>query len=142
MDWVTSALTILQMHLVARGRWYGWLVGLVNQGCWIWLAGTTGLHGLYVLSAVLALQYAWAMLAWLNVAPRIRPRRIVLDLDSLDYDAIQQAIAKQQSALGFPPDRGPYGHSNAAGEAVAEICRAWDELRSYRGMRGQGKDQT
>jgi hypothetical protein len=44
-----------------------------------------------------------------------------LELDELDYAAVQEAIARRQ-AYGVWPD---HDGSNLAGLAVAEICRAY-----------------
>jgi hypothetical protein len=56
---------------------------------------------------------------------------IVLELDELDYDAIQEAVAKRQ-ALGryFPGYEArimPDGERNRAGAALAEICRSFTQ---------------
>ncbi len=52
-------------------------------------------------------------------------RRIVLDLDPDDYDAVQRALAvRQRSRDGKGPIL-PDGDSNTAGAYLAEICRGW-----------------
>ena len=60
-------------------------------------------------------------------------RQIVLELDALDYDAVQAAMCKRQAfgrtvpgleKTGLMPD----GDSNRAGALIAEICRGWMEV--------------
>lgn len=59
-------------------------------------------------------------------------RVLTLELDELDYDAIQTALARRQifgrhlpgCTQGIMPD----GNSNRAGALVAEICRGWMEM--------------
>lgn len=50
-------------------------------------------------------------------------RQILLSLDDLDYDAIQEAIARRQLFRVMPD-----GESNTAGAVLAEICRGWVEF--------------
>lgn len=53
-------------------------------------------------------------------------REIVLQLDELDYAAIQKAIAYRQTwGRGTMPD----SDSNVAGAVLAEICRGWLEKK-------------
>lgn len=37
MDWITGAITAMSMELIARRRWEGWALGLLNQGLWFGL---------------------------------------------------------------------------------------------------------
>lgn len=63
-------------------------------------------------------------------------RVIVLELDELDYDAVQSAMARRQSVLRLPDGANlPDGSSNLAGALIAEICRGWLELREWYGAR-------
>ena len=55
-----------------------------------------------------------------------KTRTIALELDQLDYDAIQKAIAYRQSWSVMPD-----GGGNVTGRTVAEICRGWLE---HKGM--------
>jgi hypothetical protein len=129
MDWITGIITVASMELIARRRWEGWAVGLVNQVFWVWLSIERGLYGLLVLTAVLTVQYIRGLLRWRRTpAPplHVGPRKITLELDRLDYDAVQTAICLMSVLPGFPPP----GTSNAAGTALAEVCRGWQELRS------------
>lgn len=64
MDWITGAMTILAMELVARRRWEGWAVGLANQTLWLWLIYTRGLWGLLPLTAILSWRYTVALVRW------------------------------------------------------------------------------
>jgi hypothetical protein len=53
-------------------------------------------------------------------------RRIVLELDEDDYEAVTRAVSIRQ---GF--DGGgllPEGGGNLTGRIVAEICRGWEEM--------------
>jgi hypothetical protein len=56
-------------------------------------------------------------------------RRMVLELDYLDFVAIQRAIARRQR---WRDEEGgaimPPTESNTAGAVLAEICRGWEEL--------------
>lgn len=64
MDWLTGIITILAMELIARKRWYGWLIGLCNQALWGYLILDRRLWGLAPLCAILAWRYAAAMWRW------------------------------------------------------------------------------
>jgi len=54
-------------------------------------------------------------------------RKLELLLNELDYQAIQEAIAKRQLFRAMPDT-----DSNAAGAVIAEICRGWMESQSGR----------
>ena len=62
-------------------------------------------------------------------------RRLVLELDELDYAKIQHCISTMQRERRSPegtilPDPiGGEGESNLAGAILAEICRGWEEYR-------------
>ena len=64
MDWITGAITIVAMELIARGYWQGWAVGLANQILWLWLIVERGLWGLLPLTVVLLWRYAVALTKW------------------------------------------------------------------------------
>ena len=65
MDWLLSLNTILAMELIARRKWYGWAVGLVNQGFWFYVVvWQQQLYGLAVLTAVLTWRYSVALVKW------------------------------------------------------------------------------
>lgn len=49
-------------------------------------------------------------------------KTILLELDELDYDAVQKAMAIRQRWVR------PDGGGNVAGQVVAEICRGWMEF--------------
>lgn len=54
-------------------------------------------------------------------------KRIVLECDDLDYDAINRVFARHQQMHSLPD-----GDGNMAGRLVAEICRGWEELVDFR----------
>lgn len=56
-------------------------------------------------------------------APPASVRRVLLELDEDDHDALQAAFATHQSRHPRPD-----GGSNLAGCLVAEICRGWLEM--------------
>lgn len=64
MDWLVSILTIIQMQLIARKRWEGWLVALVNSGLWMILVYQQELWGLMALQIILSAQFAFALINW------------------------------------------------------------------------------
>ena len=64
MDWVTGAMTLLAMELIARKHWQGWVVGLVNQAFWLILIYTKQLWGLLPLTLLLTWRYAVAVRKW------------------------------------------------------------------------------
>lgn len=66
MDWITGGMTVLAMELLARKRWQGWAVGLVNQAFWLWLIFERQLWGLLPLTAILTWRYAVALRKWRN----------------------------------------------------------------------------
>ncbi len=54
-------------------------------------------------------------------------QQIVLELDQLDYDAIQKAVARRQTFRIMPDgDEG-----NLVGRTVAEICRGWLDFMDH-----------
>lgn len=64
MDWLTGAMTVLAMELVARRRWQGWAVGLVNQAFWLTLIIDRRMWGLLPLTAILGWRYTVALVRW------------------------------------------------------------------------------
>lgn len=64
MDWITGALTILAMELVARRDYRGWAVGLANQTLWLWLIIDRRMWGLLPLTAILSWRYSVALVRW------------------------------------------------------------------------------
>lgn len=50
-------------------------------------------------------------------------KRIELEVDDLDYEAIQRVIATRQLYRCMPD-----GEGNQAGRVIAEICRGWEEM--------------
>jgi len=65
MDYVVACMTLLAMELIARKRWEGWAVGLLNQGLWFYLiVYQQALWGLAILSAVLTWRYSVALVKW------------------------------------------------------------------------------
>ena len=55
-------------------------------------------------------------------------KTITLEVDDLDYDAIQRAIATRQAFRVWPEDDDMPVLSNISGLAIAEICRGWLEF--------------
>lgn len=56
-------------------------------------------------------------------------RTMVIQLDELDYAAVQRAIARRQRMGRMPDCPDDDGHvSDTAGLVVAEICRGWEEM--------------
>lgn len=64
MDWLTAIMTIVSMELVARKSWYGWALGLLNQGLWAYLIVSRELWGIAPLCIVLVWRYTAAMRRW------------------------------------------------------------------------------
>lgn len=64
MDWLTGAMTLLAMELVARKDWRGWAVGLANQGFWLALIWQRELYGLLPLTILLTWRYTAALKKW------------------------------------------------------------------------------
>jgi hypothetical protein len=60
-------------------------------------------------------------------------RSVVLELDELDYDAVQRALSERQrmnhqyAGGSILPD----GEGNYAGRNIAEICRGWLEFLEW-----------
>lgn len=50
-------------------------------------------------------------------------RKLVLELDELDYEAIVRCIAIREGFRCMPD-----GESDLNGAAIAEICRGWEEM--------------
>ena len=67
MDWITGAMTLLAMELIARKYWQGWAIGLANQGLWLALIFTRELYGLLPLTVLLAWRYYVAIRAWRRI---------------------------------------------------------------------------
>ena len=64
LDWVTGAMTLLAMELIARKMWQGWAVGLFNQGLWLALIFYRELYGLLPLTVILTWRYLVALRSW------------------------------------------------------------------------------
>jgi hypothetical protein len=64
MDWLVGAITILAMELIARRKWYGWGIALINQIFWGWMIIERGLWGLAPLCFVLGWRYSVALIRW------------------------------------------------------------------------------
>ena len=65
MDWIVGGMTLLAMELIARKKWYGWAVGLVNQALWFYLiVYQQQLWGLAMLSVALTWRYTVALVRW------------------------------------------------------------------------------
>jgi len=64
LDWLTGALTVVGIELVARKKWQGWLVGLCNQGLWAVLIWKRELWGLAPLTLILTWRYSAALIRW------------------------------------------------------------------------------
>lgn len=60
---------------------------------------------------------------------------ITLELDELDWNAVQKAMAIRQRSRIWPdaPEGPDAGQSNVAGLCIAEICRGWIEMLQIRG---------
>ncbi len=63
-------------------------------------------------------------------------RKIELEVDELDYEAIQKAFAvKQGNRFGGDSTILPDGDGNIQGRMVGEICRGWlDMLGLWKGQ--------
>lgn len=62
----------------------------------------------------------------------IGPRRLTLELDADDFDAVQTALGKYQTRSRWSARNGggvmvPEGESDLAGAIIGEICRDWLE---------------
>lgn len=65
MDWIVGLVTCVAIALVASRRWYGWAVGLVAQGLWLWLILTELRRwGLLLPAIVIAITHAVALFDW------------------------------------------------------------------------------
>jgi hypothetical protein len=65
MDWLISCITITSMELIARRKWYGWSLGLLNQGFWgYFMVYQKEAYGLLPICLVLTWRYSVAMLKW------------------------------------------------------------------------------
>ena len=64
MDWITGCMTILAMELLARKRWEGWAVGMLNQSLWLYLIVSRELWGLLPLTVILTWRYSVALIRW------------------------------------------------------------------------------
>ena len=65
MDWLLACNTILSMELIARRKWYGWAVGLINQAFWFYvIVWQKELYGLALLTVVLTWRYTVALIRW------------------------------------------------------------------------------
>lgn len=60
----TSVITLIGMQLLARKRWEGWAVGLVNQVTWLALIVATRAWGLLLLTVSLSVTYTQGLIRW------------------------------------------------------------------------------
>lgn len=71
MDLLTGILTICSVELLARKRWHGWLLGLLNQPCWLWVIYSKGAWGLLPLTLWLTVRYTFALIRWRREAREV-----------------------------------------------------------------------
>lgn len=64
MDWLAAGLTILSCELLVHKKWYGWILGLVNQGVWYYISITNRLWGVAVLATIMSIMSARGLLRW------------------------------------------------------------------------------
>lgn len=64
LDWITGCVTLLGMYLIGKKLWYGWAVGLANQGLWLALIYARELWGLLPLTLALTWLYTKNLRAW------------------------------------------------------------------------------
>lgn len=64
-------------------------------------------------------------------------KKIVLEVDDLDFHAIQNAMARRQSFRVMPDADG----GNIAGRVIAEICRGWLERLDADKKKREDKDK-
>lgn len=64
LDTLTAAMTLLAMWLVSERLWWGWGVGLANQGLWTCLIVRRRLWGLAPLTVALIVIYIRALILW------------------------------------------------------------------------------
>lgn len=64
LDWITGCATLVAMHLIGKKLWYGWAVGLANQGLWLALIYARELWGLLPLTLALTWLYTKNLRAW------------------------------------------------------------------------------
>lgn len=64
MDFITAVLTITTMNLIARRKWYGWAVGLVNQVFWGILCIQKQMHWMLMVVFILTIQYSITLIRW------------------------------------------------------------------------------
>ncbi|TWU12832.1 hypothetical protein CA54_16580 [Symmachiella macrocystis] len=68
MDWIAGFLTLISMEMIARHKWQGWAVGLVNQVTWLVLIFNRELWGLLPLNVVLTWRFSVALMKWREAA--------------------------------------------------------------------------
>lgn len=71
MDYVVGAITVVAMELIARRRWEGWALGLVNQTLWFTLCWKKQLWGLILIPLILTWRYSVALYRWRRDAQTI-----------------------------------------------------------------------
>jgi hypothetical protein len=64
LPWFTSAFTLLSIYLTGQKKWYGWLIGLLNQTLWITTAVMFAEWGLLPLTIALVGLYSFNMIRW------------------------------------------------------------------------------
>lgn len=58
-------------------------------------------------------------------------KKLILELDELDYASLQEAMARRQLVRGPLGIILPPNESNLPGALLAEICRGWLELLDW-----------
>jgi len=66
MDWLASIFTLVSVELTARKMWQGWVVGIVSQAAYVYIAIQEELYGLIPLSLYLVVRYFLAAKEWLK----------------------------------------------------------------------------
>jgi nicotinamide riboside transporter PnuC len=64
--WILSGNTVLMMWLAGRKKYSAWIVGLLNQGFWIYLIYDKKTYGLIVLTVLLWCIYTKNLITWIK----------------------------------------------------------------------------
>ena len=64
MDWLAAVLSIVSLELTTRKLWYGWAVGIINQGVWYYIGISNRLWGCVALTTVFLFMQARALYRW------------------------------------------------------------------------------
>lgn len=102
MDWITGFVSVAAMYLQGRKLWYGWLLALLNQVLWLYLALSRELWGLLPVIAAVTAMSAVNTVRWGREA-REAARALSVGRQLEKFDKENEALLSQPRQCVWVP---------------------------------------